>query len=149
MNPTLRKATENDFEFAFLTKKDALGPYISTKWGWDEDFQRNLHAQRWSEKPWFIISLNNSDIGTLSLHTLDMSTLRFGEFYISKEFRNKGLGTKILKQVLNQCDSNNQNVILEYLKWNPVGDLYKRHAFVIKSENEIHYFMERKANFCY
>lgn len=82
-------------------------------------------------------------IGTLSL-TDEGDTLRFGEFYIAAAFRGKGLGTEVLQQVIAGCDGSRQKIRLEYLKWNPVGSLYKRHGFRVVSENEIHYFMLRE-----
>ena len=144
MNISLREATSEDFSFAFIAKKQAMGPHIREKWDWDESYQMSIHQQRWSEKPWFVITVNEVDAGTVSLDEIDTNTLRFGEFYLIDEFRNKGIGTKVLTSVLKESDAKSQKIILEYLKWNPVGSLYMRHGFSIVSETEIHYNMERK-----
>ncbi|RVU86581.1 N-acetyltransferase [Leucothrix sargassi] len=144
MNFELKPALETDIDFAFEAKRQAMGPHITKKWGWDETFQRNLHEQRYSEKPWFIIYLGDDPIGTVSIYELPKHT-RFGEFYLLDDYRNKGIGSKILKVFLAECDEQSKSVVLEYLKWNPVGSLYKRNGFEVTSENEIHYFMERKA----
>jgi hypothetical protein len=50
----------------------------------------------------------------------------------------------ILSDFLKECDRTKRPVRLEYLKWNPVGSLYKRHGFEIVAENDIHYFMVRE-----
>jgi ribosomal protein S18 acetylase RimI-like enzyme len=50
----------------------------------------------------------------------------------------------VLSEFLKDCDRSNRAVQLEYLKWNPVGSLYKRHGFEVVSENKIHYFMVRE-----
>ena len=55
MNLITRKAKDSDYNFAFEIKKQAIGPHITSKWGWDEEFQLNIHHQRWNEKPWLII----------------------------------------------------------------------------------------------
>lgn len=144
MNIELKKVVPEDFEFSFKAKKQAMGPHIEFKWGWDEEFQLKLHKQRWHEKPWYIVIVNDDPVGTLSLHELPNNILRFGEFYLLDSFRNKGIGSNVMKLVLDKADESLQKVILEYLKWNPVGSLYKRHGFSVVSENEIHYFMERK-----
>jgi GNAT superfamily N-acetyltransferase len=87
--------------------------------------------------------LGEKAIGTVSIH--DRSDfIRFGEFYLLSSFRKKGLGSMILSEFLKDCDRSNRAVQLEYLKWNPVGSLYKRHGFDVVSENEIHYFMVRE-----
>jgi len=143
MQPTLRPALESDFSFAFEAKKDAMGEHISTRWGWDEEYQLSIHKQRWSEKPWFIVMFGEQSIGTLSIQEEPEFT-RFGEFYLLSTFRRKGIGTRILSQFLERCDQSKRSVRLEYLKWNPVGSLYKRHGFEVTAENDIHYFMVRK-----
>ena len=143
MNPVLRAASDDDFWFSFAAKKCAMGPHISARWGWDESYQLDVHKERWSEKPWFIVMLGDQSIGTVSIHE-QPEFIRFGEFYLLSEFRGKGLGTTILAQFLKRCDESHRSVRLEYLKWNPVGSLYKRHGFEVISENDIHYFMVRK-----
>jgi ribosomal protein S18 acetylase RimI-like enzyme len=143
MNPTLRPTTNNDFAFAFEAKKDAMGSHISSRWGWDDKYQLDVHKQRWSEKPWFIVMLGEEAIGTVSIHE-QPDFIRFGEFYLLNSFRRKGLGSMILSEFLKGCDRSQRSVRLEYLKWNPVGSLYKRHGFEVVSENEIHYFMVRE-----
>ena len=129
--------------FAFEAKKQAMRVTIESKWGWDEAFQLALHEQRWGEKPWFIIEDDGQGIGTVSLHQIDDKTLRFGEFYLLDSYRNKGIGTGVLEGVLKDCDAKGLRVVLEYLRWNPVGSLYKRYGFIVTSESDIHYFMER------
>ena len=140
----LREASPTDYDFAFEAKKQAMRVTIESKWGWDDSFQLDLHKQRWGEKPWFIIEDQGMAIGTVSLYQVDDQTLRFGEFYLLDAYRNKGIGTGVLKGVLKDCDQKGLKVILEYLHWNPVGTLYRRHGFKVVSENEIHYFMERE-----
>lgn len=143
MQIELIAALEHDIDFAFEVKRQAMGPHIIDKWGWDELFQRNLHKQRYSEKPWFILYLDSLPIGTVSIHELP-EHIRFGEFYLLDEYRNKGIGSEFLKSFLLECDTKSKSVVLEYLKWNPVGTLYKRYGFEVTSENDIHYFMKRK-----
>ena len=143
MNIELKEVTEKDFDFAFEAKKQAMGPHIVSKWGWDEDFQLSLHKKRWKEKPWFILSSDGEFISTVSIHHLK-DYVRFGEFYLLDKFRNKGIGTQVLQQFLAECDITGKIVALEYLKWNPVGSLYKRNGFKVTHESDIHYFMVRE-----
>lgn len=141
--PFLRPALQSDFGFAFAAKKDAMGPYITFRWGWDEDYQLSVHKLRWTEKPWFVVMLDDAAIGTVSIHE-QPEFVRFGEFYLLSAFRGRGLGSMILGDFCLECDQSKRSARLEYLKWNPVGSLYKRHGFERISEDEIHYFMERQ-----
>jgi len=143
MKIELNQANKTDIDFAFEAKKQAMGPHIESKWGWDENFQRTLHEQRFSEKPWFIILVNGESVGTVSIDDVGEHK-RFGEFYLLMKFQRRGIGTKVLNNFLRECDIKSKKVFLEYLKWNPVGSLYKRNGFEVTSENEIHYFMIRE-----
>ncbi|MES2934076.1 MAG: GNAT family N-acetyltransferase [Pseudomonadota bacterium] len=142
MNLTLCPAKESDFDFSFIAKSKAMRPHIEPHWGWDEAWQLALHTQRWGEKPWFVIMLDKLAIGTVSILN-DAESCRLGEFYLLPQYQGKGIGSLVLTQVLASCDELQLSIRLEYLKWNPVGALYKRNGFVAVSENEIHYFLVR------
>ena len=142
MRITLSPAEEADFEFAFAAKRQALGPYVEARWGWEEAFQRGLHRQRWGQRPWSIIVFEGQRVGTVSVAHLT-THIQFGEFYLLPPFQNQGIGTEVLRNVLRQADAEKLTVRLEYLKDNPVGSLYKRHGFIVVSENDHHYFLVR------
>ena len=143
MRVVLRQATESDMSFAFEVKRQALGPYIRSKWDWNEEFQLDLHKQRWSERPRLIILHEDTPIGTVSIEE-GPDSIRFGEFYLLPEYQGRGLGSEVLASVLKRADELRRPVKLEYLKWNPVASLYQRHGFEITSESDVHFFAERK-----
>ncbi|MEK8035071.1 GNAT family N-acetyltransferase [Ideonella sp. DXS29W] len=143
MKVTLRPAEQADFDFCFHAKRDAIRPHIASRWGWDEDFQLRFHRQRWSEKPWFIIVAEAQAVGTVSIQWSD-THLQFGEFYLLGAFQRRGIGTRVLQSVLQEADAKRLPAKLEYLKWNPVGSLYKRHGFIVIEETEIHYLLVRQ-----
>jgi GNAT superfamily N-acetyltransferase len=142
MQIILRPAIEQDFEFTFEAKHQALGPHVAARWSWDESFQRNLHSRRWQERPWSIIELHGEAIGTVSIQEAE-DHIRFGEFYLLPAHQRMGIGSSVLKEVTSKADKAQLPIRLEYLKWNPVGSLYRRHGFEVVSENDIHYFLER------
>jgi GNAT superfamily N-acetyltransferase len=128
--------------FAFSAKKIAMGPHIHAKWGWDEAYQFQTHASRFNEKPFFAIRRTLESLGTVSWLVRE-DYARLGEFYLFDQFQGAGLGTKILRHLLAQADALRLPVRLEYLKWNPVGNLYLRNGFVPTHETDIHIFLER------
>ena len=130
------------FEFSFAVKKEALGPHIRARWPWDEDYQRQIHRLRLAEKPFFAIHRNEVAVGTLSW-LVESDHFRFGEFYLLAPHQGSGLGTRILAHALSLADAAGLPVRLEYLKWNPVGTLYRRNGFRQIGETGIHVLMER------
>jgi len=145
MNIKRRAATNKHFDFAYEVKRQAMVPHIISKWGRDKGYQLSQQQKRWSEKPWFIILMNDSPIGTVSIQHFD-SHVRFGEFYLYSQYQNRSIGTQVLQEFLAQCDLDSKKVVLENLKWNPVGALYNWNGFKVTGENEIHYFIAREPN---
>lgn len=121
-----------------------MSEYIAAQWGWDEDYQFRMHQQRFETKPFFAVLKEGEAIGTLSWVVGD-DYAQFGEFYILKQFRGAGLGTRILAHALTHADRIGCPVRLEYLKWNPVGSLYRRHGFTDVYATETHFHLERPA----
>jgi hypothetical protein len=74
-----------DVEFSFAAKKEALGPHIRIHWPWDEEYQRRVHRQRFSEKPFFRIERRVEPVGALSW-MIHEDHVRFGEFYLFENF---------------------------------------------------------------
>ena len=112
--------------------------------GWDEGLQLRLHDERFAEKPFSRIVWRSEDIGTVSLMCL-ADCVRFGEFCLFPAHQRRGIGGAILGHCLALIDAEGVTVRLEYLKWNPVGSLYRRHGFAVIGETDIHWLMERPA----
>jgi GNAT superfamily N-acetyltransferase len=132
-------------EFSYQVKKAAEGDYITFMFGWDEDVQRNYHSKAWQQQKPDIITYDGKQIGTIAtIETEDC--IEIGQFFILPDHQNKGIGTHLLKGILDKADQLGKNVTLRFLKNNPVKSLYVRHGFRIVDTNEILYYMERKVS---
>ena len=140
--PILRPAESSEIELAFDIKRDAMGPHVAAKWGWNEVFQREHHFRRWREKPWHFIVVEGQVAGTVSLDW-QSTHLQFGEFYVASPFRGQGIGTVVLAGALIEADARALETKLEYLKWNPVASLYARHGFKVVEQSETHFLAVR------
>jgi GNAT superfamily N-acetyltransferase len=85
---------------------------------------------------------NGQAVGTIALTAL-VDHLRLDEFYLLPAYQGQGLGTRILNHCLAIADTCGMPLRLRYLRWNPVGSLYRRHRFTVIEETEIHVIMER------
>ena len=142
MTVTLSPAGEADYEFAFDAKRQALGPYVEARWGWDDAFQRTLHRQHWNKRPWSVITSGGQRVGTVAV-TRTPTHFQFDEFYLLPRFQKQGIGSEVLRDILQQADAARLPVKLQHLKWNPVGSLYRRHGFAVVDENDTHYLLVR------
>ena len=139
----LLERNADNYEYAFILKKEAMGPHIISKWGWDEEYQRGIHQEKWKEKTFYNIFLDDESIGIVAIDE-HKDHIRFGEFYIKSRYQGNGYGSEVLEMVLKQAKEKVLPVRLEYLKWNPVGSLYKRYGFRVTHESEIHYYLEKE-----
>jgi GNAT superfamily N-acetyltransferase len=137
----------SEIDFAFEAKRAAMGPHIIKRWTWDEAFQRDQHERHYREKPFFGIRRAEQRLGTLSFQR-QPDHLRFGEFYLFPEHQGRGVGSAILAHCLVLADGMKIPVRLEYLHWNPVGSLYRRHGFKEVGRSETHCFLRREAVSC-
>jgi GNAT superfamily N-acetyltransferase len=138
-----RQMVEADFELSYRIKKEALGPHVGKRWGWDDDVQRRIHREHWGQRHFLAICVDGIDVGTVWTEAAP-DHWRFGESYILPQFQNKGIGSQVLAKAIEDADKTQLPMRLEYLKWSPVGTLYTRHGFRQVAENDTHYFMERK-----
>jgi len=136
-------ADETYREFSYQVKKAAEGEYITSMFNWDEGVQRDFHAKAWQQQKPDIITYDGKLIGTIAT-TESEDFIETGQFFILPDYQNKGIGTHLLKDILNRADELGKNVILRFLKNNPVKSLYVRNGFRVVDTNEILYYMERQ-----
>ena len=136
-------AAETHREFSYQVKKTTEGEYITSMFGWDEGVQRRYHDKAWQEQKRDIIAYDGKPIGTIA--TIEsQDCIEIGQFLILPEYQNRGIGTHLLKDILDKADHLGRNVTLKFLKNNPVKSLYVRNGFRIVDTDEILHYMERK-----
>ena len=85
------------------------------------------------------IIYNKKIIGSILIRKIDDGLL-FDEIFIEREYRNKGIGSSIIK---NYVLDNDYNLYLWVYKDNiKAFNLYKKLGFKIKEETDSRYYME-------
>ncbi len=136
-------ADETHREFSYQVKKAAEGEYITLMFGWEEDVQRDFHAKAWEQQKPDIITYDGKLIGTIAA-TESEDCIEIGQFFILPDYQNKGIGTYLLKSILDRADRLGKSIALCFLKNNPVMSLYARNGFRLVRTGEVAYHMERK-----
>ena len=138
--------THEDYEFIYEVKKNAYKKYVELNWGiWNEDIQRDFYKKfiETYKNNIYTINFEDKKIGFYQGETLESGDYEIGNICIIPEYQGKGIGTLVLKDVLEK--HNNQNIHIQYFKQNPVGILYARLGFVHKDETNYHYQMIKYA----
>ena len=143
-NYILRKYENTDYEFVYEVKKNAYKKYVEQCWGkWNDIDQKNRFKES-MEKTFdrtYIIVFNNERIGFYQGQIVNERTYYIENICIIPKYQGKGIGTEILKSVINEYSD--KNIEIQYFKQNPVGKLYKKFGFEPNGETEFHYQMIR------
>lgn len=141
-NYLLRKATIEDYDFIYGVKKRTLRSHIEKIWGWDEEYQKKDFSESFIPSRNNIILLNNVNIGVLEV-TEENKIIYISELEILPEFQGKGIGSEILKNVLNYGKRKGKKVQIGCFKINEgAKSLYLRLGFKIVDETETHFIFE-------
>lgn len=138
----LRPAVEADRAFARSLHHACYRPWVEPIWGWDEDRQDRLFAERWESAGTSIVELGRAAIGSLRTTEGD-DHLLIDDIEIHPDRQGRGLGTRILRTVLDDADSRSRPVRLQVLKGNPARRLYERLGFTVTGETDSHLLMLR------
>ena len=138
--------TEEDYEFIYELKKNAYKEYVEANWGaWDETAQREYFKKfiEVYKDTTYLIQLDEKVIGFYNDEFLENGDYEVGNICIVPEYQGRGIGTKILKDIMEQYAD--KNIHIQYFKQNPVGKLYERLGFVANGETKTHYQMIKQA----
>lgn len=89
-----------------------------------------------------IILVDNTPAGRLYVQRKP-DDIRIIDIALLPEFRGKGTGSKIMKELMNEADNENLPLSLHVEQNNPALGLYENLGFVRKDLVGIYYFMER------
>ena len=140
MEYKLLKSSSNDINRLIEYKKRTIYEYAKDLSD-EEIYKINKYVT--SEVPKLIdvycnIMVDNKIIGCILLTNKDAGKL-LDEIYLEKEYRNKGIGTEIIRDIL----SNNDIVYLWVYKENVKAiSLYKKLGFNVIEETESRYYMK-------
>src|SRR5215218_5918637 len=104
--------------------------------------QNKGYIQQFPNSSRDIIELDGRPVGRL---IVDRQPTQFECVDISllPQHRNSGIGTEVLKSLLDECASAEKSCVLQVLGTNPAVRLYQRMGFRIIEENGTHFRMKR------
>lgn len=135
-----RKATENDIDYLLNLRMKTMNPHYETS-GLSTDRETTLQRVLYQFEKADIILLDNQPIGLLKVDRT-FTNIEVLQLQIDPSQQGKGLGKKILSDILEEASLAGKTVSLSVLKTNRAQHLYTSLGFKITGEDEYSYFME-------
>lgn len=134
-----------DLDFLWQLHVLTMQDYAGQTWGWDHLWQEKRFRETFDPARFEIMELGGQAIGTLSvIEEQDHVFLRVIQLH--PDWQNRGLGTRLISQVIERAREKNQPTRLQVLKVNPARALYERCGFAVTGETETHFLMEHPAS---
>lgn len=107
--------------------------------------QHIQYAANYKDAQFDIIHYQNKPAGRLYVHRKE-DDIRIIDIALLREFRRKGIGSRIMKALMKESDEKNLPLSLHVEQDNPAMGLYERLGFKKGHLIGIYYFMERPAS---
>jgi ribosomal protein S18 acetylase RimI-like enzyme len=133
----LRAARPDDEEFLFALHRSAMRDYVEATWGWDEDWQRqHFEATYAPAQQALIVRLDPvpRDIGRISVMR-HWRKIFLRDIELVAAERNRGIGTAVIRALLELAKADGRAVELLVLKCNPAQRLYERLGFTAVADD--------------
>jgi ribosomal protein S18 acetylase RimI-like enzyme len=137
----LRPARPEDFDYCARLYFEGMENVI-------KELNLNMEAQvagfrqRWDVTQVRIVTLDGSDIGWLQSFVKD-DALFLGQLFVDKSLRGRGIGTELVKGLIEEAASAGRAVALGVVKTNPVLRLYERLGFRTTHDDDRKFYMRR------
>ncbi len=136
--------SEADFEPLLALRIEVMREHLERVFRYSPERARRVFRATFEEPGMRLILLDGERVGCVGFRRSD-SEIKIDSFYLDRRLHNTGLGTRILKTLLDEADATGLPVGLEVLKGSKADRFYTRHGFVKLSEDEIEGHYERPA----
>ena len=137
----LRPGRPEDFDYCARLYFEAMESTIR-----ELNLTMNAHAtgfrERWDVTQVRIITRSGTDIGWLQSFVKD-DALFLGQLFVDSALRRQGIGTEVVKGLIEEATNADRAVTLGVVKTNPALRLYERLGFRTTHEDERKFYMRR------
>ena len=139
--PALRPAGPEDFDYCARLYLEGMDDIIKAL-NLNKDAQVSGFRQRWDVGQVRIITLDGTDIGWLQSFAKD-DALFLGQLFVDGALRRRGIGTEVVKGLIEEAARAGRAVTLGVVKTNPALRLYERLGFRTTHEDARKFYMRR------
>src|SRR5262245_23817391 len=141
MKITLRPAVGSDFEACRRTYFAEVD-WINERLQLNRDDQEAMFRKLWDPAQVCVIQADGVDVGWLQT-VASKSQHMLGAIFVDDPLRKKGIGTEVLRRIIEEASRRRLPVRLAVVKFNPSRRLYERLGFRVTHEDERKVYMTR------
>lgn len=138
----LRAVATTDIEPLADLRAMVMRPDLERLGRYDEHRVRQRLRDSLSPQHTSIILVDGGFAGSITLRPSD-DRQWLEHFYLAPHCQGRGLGSAILRSILEQTDAQGATVSLNVLQGSAARRLYERHGFVMEAEDPVDVFMVR------
>jgi len=138
----LRPATDDDADFARRTHHDAFRDVVTRQFGgWDLAQQDRFFDDGWDAAAFEIVEVDGEAVGYVQIAD-DPEALKVKNIVLAPQFQNRGIGTNLMRDVIERARAANKPVWLGVLFENHrARALYERLGFRDIGSTDTHHLM--------
>jgi GNAT superfamily N-acetyltransferase len=140
MKIALRTACDDDVAFARGLYFETMREIIERLFGWDQIREEKNFAGFFKLHEVRIITANGQDVGWIQEQVSETS-INLGSFYIAPAMQGRGIGTQILRMLLEKAASESKAMTLAVVKINPARHFYEKCGFRTTHEDQYKAYM--------
>jgi ribosomal protein S18 acetylase RimI-like enzyme len=149
----LRRQEEADRDFLRLLYRSFRWEELAGVPGWDDAgkiafldqqfaLQYHHYATHYADSDFRIVTEDDAPIGRLAIDRSASDEIRIVDIGFLPERRGSGLGTQLLRTILDEARDSGKRVTIHVEQFNPAQTLYRRLGFVAVEERGPYWFME-------
>ncbi len=135
MELTERCATDADRSWLWDIYQDLLKPCITSQWGWDEEFQRQLFKNDLPLHEFVIHSKSGIDVAA-SLVRNESDHYYVKMLLVVEEYQSMGIGRFLMERLISKAQHDTKNIRLSVIKTNDVAGFYEKLGFIRTGEDD-------------
>lgn len=139
MKVTLRPAVDADFEACRRTYF-AETDWMNERLHLDQGEQESMFRKQWRPSQVCMIQADGVDVGWLQT-VVSKSEHMLGQIFVDAPFQRKGIGTEVLRRIVEEASRLQLPIRLAVVKFNPSRRLYERLGFRVTHEDERKVYM--------
>ncbi len=137
---TYRPALESDLNFLLDLRTKTMNPHLIAS-SLSTAVDSHMLRIKYKFEHASIIEYNRTSIGLLKIER-KQDGIELIQIQIDPLYQGKGIGKKILEQIINEANSDKKSITLQVLKVNKAQRLYVKLGFKMIEESNDSYFMK-------